>query len=34
MDLDLEELTIFHTRYRAYKYKVLWEGLTNSLIIY
>jgi len=34
INLDLEELTTFCTRYRSYKCKVLWEGLTNGLAIY
>jgi hypothetical protein len=34
IDPNLEELTTFCTRYGSYKCKVLWEGLTNSLIIY
>ena len=34
MDLDLEELTTFRTRYGQYKYKVLPFGLTNGPAIY
>jgi hypothetical protein len=34
MNSESEELTTFHTRYGAYKYKVLWEGLTNGLATY
>jgi hypothetical protein len=34
MDPESEELTTFHTKYRAYKYKVLWKGLTNGPAIY
>jgi len=34
MDPRLEDLTIFRTRYRIYKYKVLPFGLTNGLAIY
>ncbi len=34
IDPDLEELTTFRTRYGAYKYKVLQEGLTNSPATY
>ena len=34
MHLDSEELTTFQTRYRVYKCKVLWEGLTNGPATY
>jgi hypothetical protein len=34
IDPDSEEYTTFRTRYRAYKYKVIPFGLTNSPIIY
>ena len=34
MDLDSEQLTTFHIRYGAYKYKVLWKGLTNGPATY
>jgi hypothetical protein len=34
IDPDSKELTTFRTRYRIYKYNVLWEGLTNSLATY
>ena len=34
MDPDSEELTTFHTRYGAYKCKVLLEGLTNGPATY
>ena len=34
IDLDSEELTTFYTRYKSYKCKVLWEGLTNRLAMY
>ncbi len=31
---DSEEFTTFRTRYGVYKYKVLWEGLTNGPATY
>jgi hypothetical protein len=34
MDPESEELITFYMRYGAYKYKVLWEGLTNGPAIY
>jgi len=34
IDLGFKDLTIFRTRYRLYKYKVLPFGLTNGLAIY
>jgi cytochrome b subunit of formate dehydrogenase len=34
IDPDSEELTTFRTRYNSYKYKVLFFGLINSLVIY
>jgi hypothetical protein len=34
MNPDSEELTTFRMRYRAYKYKVLWEVLTNGPATY
>jgi Reverse transcriptase (RNA-dependent DNA polymerase) len=34
MDPDSEKLTMFHICYGVYKYKVLWEGLTNGPATY
>src|SRR5439155_15767190 len=34
MHPDSEDLTTFRTRYRTYKCKVLWEGLTNGPATY
>jgi hypothetical protein len=34
VDPDFEELIIFRTRYKSYKYKILFFGLTNSPAIY
>jgi hypothetical protein len=34
MHPDSEDLTTFRTRYGTYKYKVLWEGLTNGPATY
>jgi hypothetical protein len=34
VDPDSEKLTTFRTRYKSYKYKILFFGLTNSPAIY